>query len=244
MMFSMLLANVFLLPLFMQELLGFTAVDSGFALMPRTLVMMVATPIIGRVYNSISPRGIVAFGVFLFVLGAYQMSHFTLETSEADVIATLAIQGVGFACLFVPLTTVALSNVERHKLADATGLNSLLRQVGGSVGVAVFATLLTRYATTARSALAAHVDTGRPEVAARWLAAKSAFLARGFDPVSAEQAANQALAGTVAQQSLLLAFDKMFLLAGLLFLGILPLLLFLKVDRNKPAVVQNEPMEA
>jgi DHA2 family multidrug resistance protein len=243
MMFSMLLANVFLLPLFMQELLGFTAVDSGVALMPRTLVMMVATPIVGRVYNSISPRGVVAFGVFLFVLGAYQMSHFTLETSEADVIWTLVIQGVGFACLFVPLTTVALSNIERHKLTDATGLNSLLRQVGGSVGVAVFATLLSRYAVTARGALAAHVDAGRPEVAARWLAAKSAFLARGFDPVSAEQAANQALGGTVAQQALLLAFDKMFLLAGLLFLGILPLLLFLKVDRNKPAVVQSEPME-
>lgn len=244
MMFSMLLANVFLLPLFMQELLGFTAVDSGIALMPRTLVMMVATPIVGRIYNSISPRVVVAFGVVLFAVGAYQMSHFTLATSEADVISTLIVQGVGFSCLFVPLTTVALANVERHKLTDATGLNSLLRQVGGSVGVAVFATLLTRYATTARVAIAAHAEIGRPEVAARLAAIKSAFLAKGFDPVAAEQASTQALGGTVAQQSFLLAFDKMFLLAGILFLGILPLLLFLKVDRRKPAVVQSEPMEA
>jgi DHA2 family multidrug resistance protein len=243
MMFTMLFANVFLLPLFMQELLGFTAVDSGFALMPRTLVMMVATPIVGRVYNSISPRVVVGFGILLFSVGAWEMSHFTLETSEADVIASLVIQGVGFSCLFVPLTTVALANIERHKLTDATGLNSLLRQIGGSVGVAVFATLLTRYATTARNALTAYTDIGRPEVMDRLLMTKNGFLAKGFDPVSAEQASNQALYITVARQSLLISFDKMFLLAGILFLGIIPLLVFLKVDRDKPAVVQSEPME-
>jgi DHA2 family multidrug resistance protein len=110
--------------------------------------------------------------------------------------------------------------------------------------VAAFATLLTRYAATAHNAIAAHADIGRPEVAARLLAAKNAFLARGFDPQSAQHASEQALGLTVAQQSLLLAFDKMFLLAGLLFLGILPVLFFLKVDRSKPAVVQSEPMEA
>lgn len=243
MMFSMLLANVFLLPLFMQELLGFTAVDSGIALMPRTIVMMVATPIVGRVYNSISPRLVVGLGVILFAIGAYQMSHFTLETSEADVISSLIVQGVGFSCLFVPLTTVALSNIERHNLTDATGLNSLLRQVGGSVGVAVFATLLTRYATTARAALMAHTNPERTEVMQRLFMTKNGFMSQGFDPVSAQQASEQALAGTVMRQSLLIAFDKMFLLAGVLFLGILPLLLFLKVDRSKPAVVQSEPME-
>ena len=84
------------------------------------------------------------------------MSHFTLETGQRDVIWAIMTQGMGFSCLFVPLSTVALSAIPRHKMADATGLNSLFRQVGGSIGLAVGATLLTRY-VAARAALVAHV---------------------------------------------------------------------------------------
>lgn len=77
------------------------------------------------------------------------------------------VQGVGLSCLVVPLTTTALNIVPRHKLADATGLNSLMRQIGGSVGLAIFPTVLSRYGVVARSALTAHMDPSRPEVQAR-----------------------------------------------------------------------------
>ena len=121
----------------MQTLLGFTATDAGFALMPRVLVMMVAMPIVGRIYNAVSPRIVIAVGVFFIAWGAYGMSHFTPQTSQAGIILALTTQGVGFSCLFVPLSTVALSAIPRHKMADATGLNSLFRQVGGSIGLAI-----------------------------------------------------------------------------------------------------------
>ena len=85
-MFAMLMSLTFLLPLFMQDLLGFTALQSGLALMPRTLVMIVAMPFVGKIYNRVSPRLIVALGVILFVIGAWQMSHFTLETTSAGVV--------------------------------------------------------------------------------------------------------------------------------------------------------------
>ena len=178
-MFAMLMASMFLLPLFMQELLGFTATQSGLALMPRTLVMMVVTPIVGRLYNRVSPRVLVAVGILCAALGAWQQSHFTLQTTAAGVVGTLLVQGVGFACLFVPLTTAALSNIPRQRLTDATGLNSLLRQIGGSVGLAIFATLLTRCARLARHDLVSHLAPERPEVLARLGAMTSAFLARG-----------------------------------------------------------------
>src|SRR5205807_2875823 len=81
-MFAMLMANMFLLPVFMQELLGFTATQSGIALMPRVLVMMMVTPIVGRLYNRVSPRLVVGIGVIAFSIGAYMQSHYTLETTQ------------------------------------------------------------------------------------------------------------------------------------------------------------------
>src|SRR5712671_1193345 len=103
-MFAMLMANLFLLPVFMQELLGFTATQSGVALMPRTLIMMLATPIVGRLYNKVSPRLLVGIGVVAFTVGSVMMSHFTLATGTGNIVHALLWQGVGFACLFVPLT--------------------------------------------------------------------------------------------------------------------------------------------
>ena len=86
-MFAMLLAITFLLPVFMQELLGFTAVQAGLALMPRSLTMMVMMPIVGRVYNRVSPRLTVAFGVLLFTISAFMMSQYNLNTTSGDVVA-------------------------------------------------------------------------------------------------------------------------------------------------------------
>jgi DHA2 family multidrug resistance protein len=232
-MFAMLMANMFLLPVFMQELLGFTATQSGLALMPRVLIMFLVTPIVGRIYNKVSPRLIVGIGVIAFSYGAYLQSHYTLASGTADIVAGLLVQGVGFACLFVPLTTVALSRIPRHKLTDATGLNSLFRQVGGSIGLAGFATMLTRSIEKARVDLLTHLQPTRPEVLERLAALQGGLMNRGLDASSAQQAALQALNGQVAQQAAVIGFEKVFLLAGILFLCVLPLLLFLKIDRSQ-----------
>src|SRR5207253_8687054 len=107
--FAMLMAVTFLLPLFMQTLLGFTATQAGIALMPRSLTMLVVMPIVGRIYNKVSPRIVVAFGICLFAYTAWLMGHYTLATTSRGVVNVLIIQGVAFSCLFIPLTTVALS---------------------------------------------------------------------------------------------------------------------------------------
>jgi DHA2 family multidrug resistance protein len=236
-MFAMLMAVTFVLPVFMQTLLGYDAMQSGMALMPRSLVMFFIVPIVGRLYNKIQPRFIVGFGILCFVLSAWQMSHFTLQTGMRDMLGPLMVQGVGFACLFVPLTTVALSSIDRRKLADATGLNSLVRQIGGSLGLAIFATLMTRYPVQIRSALAAHISLGRPEVTQRLGTMTQMLIARGYDAASAQIAAMRALGGVVAQQAMMMTFEKMFLVAGIAFLFVLPLLIFLKAPKqNGPKV--------
>ncbi len=224
-MFAMLLSQTFLLPVFMQELLGFTAVQSGVALMPRSLTMMVAMPIVGRIYNKVSPRGTVAFGVLLFSVSAFIMSKYTLDTSASDVMGVLVLQGVAFACLFIPLTTVALARIPRHRLADATGLNSLLRQIGGSLGLAIFASYIPRFMKEATASLQAHVSLSRPEVAARVESMSHGFAAANMDPAAGTQAT---LGGLVARQAAVLMYEKLFLLTGILFLVVLPLLWFLQ----------------
>jgi MFS transporter, DHA2 family, multidrug resistance protein len=225
----MLMANMFLLPIFMQELLGFSAVQSGLSLMPRTLIMMVAVPLIGRAYNFIPPRVFLVGGVVLFALSSWQLSHLTLAVGTMDIIVPLIIQGTAFACLFVPLSTIALSNVPRHRMADATGLNSLVRQIGGAIGLAVFATLIGHYATQARAGITAHVVATRPEVWQQLQVAQHGLMARGMDAASAATAALQGVMGSVYRQSMVLSFDKIFLMAGLLFLLVLPVLYFLRM---------------
>jgi DHA2 family multidrug resistance protein len=228
-MFAMLMSLTFLLPVFMQEVLGFTAMQAGLALMPRTIVMMAAMPIVGRLYNKVPPRLFVAAGVIMFCLSAFTMSHYTLDTSPDGVMLSLVIQGIGFSFLWVPLTTVALSTIPRHRMADATGSNSLLRQIGGSVGLAIFATVLTRAQDGARAGLVAHLDPGRPQVQQQLQAMQQALHARGgLDAWSAREAATRALDGVIQRQAGVLAFEKVFLLAGILFLLVLPLLLLLK----------------
>jgi DHA2 family multidrug resistance protein len=243
-MFAMLMASMFLLPVFMQELLGFTATQSGLVLVPRVGVMMLATPIVGRIYNRVSPRLLVGIGVVLVSWGSLELAHLTLQSSSGQIVRQILVQGVGFSFLFVPLTTTALSNIPRTRLTDATGLNSLLRQIGGSVGLAVFATLLSRYQTHARHALMAHVTPENPAVAERLSQLQAGLAARGgLDPTSAKAAALAALNGQVTQQAAVLAFEKTFLLTGIVFLCVLPLLLFLKVNRHGAAEASHAAME-
>ena len=230
-MFAMLMAMTFLLPLFMQEMLGFTATQSGLALMPRSLAMIVAMPIVGRLYNRVSPRLFISVGILLFVTSAYQMSHYTLDTSAKDVVSVLLLQGVAFACLFIPLTTVALSQIPRLKMADAAGLNSLLRQIGGSMGLAIFASLISRFATQARYGMTANLNHGRPELLMRLASLKQFLISHGSDLRSAEEGARRMLSGMLMQQSMILSFEKLFLLAGIAFLCVLPLVMFLRAPK-------------
>ena len=244
-MFANLMANMFLLPVFMQEMLGFTALKSGLALMPRALVMLVATPIVGRIYNRVSPRLLVALGLICVAMGSLDMGRFTLQTSDTGIIATLLLQGVGFSLLFVPLTTVALSHVARTQLTDASGLNSLVRQFGGSAGLAIYGTLLEQYSTRARAALAVHVDPFRPEVAQRLELMTRGLVGSGMDAATAKAAALKALAGTVARQGAMIAFEKTFMLTGFMMLTLLAFVFFLRSkDHEAPRPPGADPPPA
>jgi DHA2 family multidrug resistance protein len=237
-MYAMLIGSMFLLPVFMQEILGFDATQSGLTLMPRTIAMMLITPIIGRIYNHVPPAIIVGLGALLFVLGSYELSHITLQSGPTEIIIPLVITGFGFACLFIPLTTAALTFVPRANLADAAGVNSFVRQIGGSFGLTIFATLLSNYSKRATASVSWNVTNLRPEIVARLHQMAMGLQARGMGVNEAKQTALRAMGGNVAVQGAVLGFEKTFLVQGIAFLAVLPLLYFLRVGNTKTEHVE------
>jgi DHA2 family multidrug resistance protein len=221
-------ADMFLLSLFMQEVLGFTATQTGMALVPRTLVMMVTMPFVGRLYGRVPTRVLIATGLMLNAWGAYAASGLSLDTSTREISVALALQGLGASLAFVPLNTVVFDNIPRTQVADAAGISLMMRHVGSSLCLALFASLVPRYTAQARGAIAAHLLAERPEVR-EWLArAQGGLVARGLDGGGIQEAGLRLLESTVLRQATLMAFDRLFLLSALLFLAALPLLYFLR----------------
>jgi DHA2 family multidrug resistance protein len=232
-MYAMLMGSMFLLPVFMQEVLGFDATQSGITLMPRTLAMMLVTPFIGKLYNHIPPAITVGVGAVLFVVGSYELSHITLQSGAMDIVNPLIVTGFGFACLFIPLTTAALTFVPRAELADAAGVSSFVRQIGGSFGLTIFATLLSNYSRRATASVGWNVTDLRPEVVDRLHRMAAGMQAHGMGPIEAKQAALRAMAGAVTLQGTVLGFEKTFLVQGVAFIAVLPLLFFLRVGKTE-----------
>ena len=241
--FAMLMGSMFLLPVFTQELMHFSATQSGVLLLPRTIAMMVASPFVGKLYNTVRPAWLVGFGLLITALGCWMQADINLGTSSSDLLWPLATTGVGFAFLFVPLTTAALSNIPRHALAGAAGVNSFVRQIGGSIGLSIFATLFTRFSTHATAGLAANVTILRPEVAAQAFATRAQLMARGYSSDLATAIMQKSFAGRAMLQGTVMGFEKTFVLQTIAFVVVVPLLLFLRVRRDeKPAHVEM-PME-
>jgi len=229
--FAMLMGSMFLLPVFTQELMHFSATQSGIVLLPRTIAMMIASPIVGRLYNSVRPSWLVAFGLVMTALGCWMQADINLMTSTRDLIWPLATTGIGFAFLFVPLTTAALSNIPRDQLAGAAGVNSFVRQVGGSIGLSIFANLFTNYSRYASAGLAQNVSVLRPEVAAQAAMTRASLIARGFHGDLAGALTQRMIAGRTQMQGTVIGFDKTFVLQAVAFIVVIPLLLFLRVKR-------------
>jgi DHA2 family multidrug resistance protein len=230
---AVLFATLFLLPVYMQDFLRYDAMQTGLALMPRSLVMLVTIPIVGAIYNKVSPRLVIAFGLGLGGYTCFQMSRFTLLTSKEEILIPQMLQGAALACIFIPLSTVALSTIDRKRMSEATGLNNLVRQLGGSFGVAIFASLLGRYTNQARNVLVSHVTAGSPLVTDR-LHMMARGLGGGVDAQTASDRALRMLDAVVTGQAAMLGFDKAFFLGGLMFIVSIPLV-FLLADGRQAA---------
>jgi DHA2 family multidrug resistance protein len=192
-----------ILPLFFQSLLGFTAFGTGLALMPGAFATAVSMLIIGRILNRIDGRWSIVFGTLLFAYSTWLLGGLTVQAGYWDVFWPRLIQGFALGFLFVPLTTISLSDVPVPEMAGATGVYTLLRQLGGSFGIAILTTLLTHETAIAWNNLAAGVTQ-----------------THGY---SIEQ-----LTGLVSQQSAMIAYDYLFRVTAIAFVLSTPLIFFIR----------------
>jgi DHA2 family multidrug resistance protein len=220
-------ASLFLLPVFLQNLLGFNAMQSGFTLMPRSLAMAVLMPVAGRFYNRLGPRLLVGSGLLIAGAAFYSMSKLTTGVGYWDLFWPQVWQGVGFSLIFVALSTAALSTIARPNMTAATGLYNVVRQVMGSVGIAIAATTLS--STTARYHAILSEDAGASIAGQQWLdALTKGMMAKGADAFTAATQAMRVLDGMISRQASVLAYNHVFVLVSSLFFIGFPLVFLLR----------------
>lgn len=223
-----LFASMFLLPIFLQQLMGYPAYDAGMAMAPRTLAMGLAMPLAGRLYNRVGPKPLVGGGLLLAAGSFLLMTRLSLDAGYWDLFLVQAVQGVGFGVTFVSVSTATLASVPRPRMMAASGLYNVFRQVFGSIGIACAANLLVRGQASHRVQLA----DGMVPYSARvqhWLAQSAASLQASCGSLAAAQVkALHLLDHLVQRQASMLAFNRVYLVFGCLLLATLPLVLLLR----------------
>jgi MFS transporter, DHA2 family, multidrug resistance protein len=205
-----LFGTALILPLFFQSILNFTAFDTGLALLPGALSTALSMMIIGRILNRLDPRWPIVAGILIFAYSTWLLGGLNAEAGYWGVFWPRLIQGFGLGFLFVPLTTVSLNDVPIHEMAGATGVYTLLRQLGGSFGIAILTTMLTHQSAVAWNVLASGVTS-----------------LHGQSP--------GALTQMVAEQSSMIAYDYLFRVCAIVFVLVTPLVFFIGKRKTAPA---------
>jgi DHA2 family multidrug resistance protein len=217
-----------LLPLFLQTLLGYTALLSGMVLSPGGVVICICMPIVGFLLRKIEAHWLIIFGVLVSAFGLISMSKFTLDVDFRTAVWGRMVQSLGLAFLFVPNSTIAFARIPRERTNYATGLFNLARNIGGSSGIAVITTLLARRSQYHQSVLASHLTAMDPAYRDALDRTAAAMQASGVSAADAGHLAQGTVYGTVLRHSSMLAFSDAFWLMGILFLVIIPLMFFLR----------------
>ena len=226
-------SSVFALPVFLQTLLGYAAWDTGKVILPGAIASAVAMASMGRLIPKVDSRILIATGILLYLASMWMHYHFTLDTGHTQLFWAMILRGFGIGLVFVPLTAATVADLKPFQIPQGTGLFNLSRQLGGSFGIAVTATLLSRFTDHARAALVTHLTSY--DVATRnWLDLATGMMQRlGGSPEQARLKASALLELRLAQQASVFSFERVFLIMGVSFAAALPLLLLFRTGKAR-----------
>jgi DHA2 family multidrug resistance protein len=226
-----------MLPLFLQLLMGYTALDAGLAVSPRGFGVLVALGFVGVLVQKANLRLLLVFGFTILGTSCFLFSRLNLQVAMSNIIAANILMGFGMGFIFVPLTTLSVSTLRNDQMGNATGIQNLMRNVGGSVGIAWLSTMLVRYAQAHQVFLAGHLSSLDPAYQAR-LGVLRKGLASHFSPVDALHKAQAAIYNILLQQAGYWAYvDVFYLVMWACALCILGVGLFQKIKSTRPAVL-------
>jgi DHA2 family multidrug resistance protein len=224
------------LPIFLQTLMGYPALQSGFALSPRGMGAFVTTILVGRLVGRVPNRVLMLIGFILLSASSFWMADINLQISVWQVIWPSVLNGVAISFIFVPLTTSTMGHLRQEQMGNATGIYNLMRNLGGSFGIALVSTFIDRRAQVHQASMVSHL-TPYNHAYMEQLATTEAALRAHTDTVTAHLQAQHLLYGKLLQQANLWSFVEDFRLFGVLCLVCLPLvLLFKRVPRGAKPV--------
>jgi DHA2 family multidrug resistance protein len=214
-----------LLPTMLQNLMSYPALTTGLVTAPRGIGSMVAMFLVAPLINRVDNRLIILFGLLLTAGSMWQMSSFSLQMGMAPIVISGLLQGFGLGCTQVPLNIIALSTLPRHILTQGTAIRSLMRNLGGSVGISILIATLAQNTQVVHSRLVEGLRPDNPLAQAPYLAAPfSLSTPSGMAALNAE----------VMRQAAMVAYIDDFKLIMLIALAAIPLLLLLRDARRRP----------
>jgi len=219
-----------LLPLFLQNLMGYSALHSGLAQSPRGIGALLAMPLVGMLASKVDSRKLIIVGTLLSGASAFMMSNINLDVAKSSFVMANLIQGAGLSITFVPLATTAMGLLRKDEMGNATGLFNLFRNLGGSVGISMVTTMIARGSQAHQVTLVTHLTPLDPAFQSR-LHEMQATLSQQVTSAQAQLMAPGAIYKSLLQQSNLLAYvDDFRWLALLCFLSIAVVFFLKKVS--------------
>jgi DHA2 family multidrug resistance protein len=220
-----------LLPIFLQTLLGYTALLSGLVLSPGGILVVILLPVVGKLLTRIESRWLVVFGLLILSLSLFHMADFNLEVDFRTAMTARIYQSAGMAFLFVPINVMAFYFIPKQKINNATGIINLARNIGGSVGIAGVVTMLARRAQFHQAVLVSHMTPLDSAYQAMLGGAKQMLAAQGSDPVQAAHQAQGLAYGLLMRHATMLAFLDDFWLMAVIILIMVPFMFLMKKVR-------------
>jgi DHA2 family multidrug resistance protein len=207
--------TIAILPLYYQEILGYTAFTAGMVVGPRGIGSFIGSPIIGVLGGRIDGRKLMTFGFCGFGICSLIFATINLDIGPYTLLLPILFTGFALSFVFVPMATLAMATIPRQEMGNATGLSNMLRNIGGSIGISMATTALIRRAALHQHDLGAHLDPSNPvlQQKARMIAA---YLGHRIGPTSGQPGAMGLMYGLLEQQSALLAYVDVFRWTALL----------------------------
>lgn len=227
--------STFIIPLYTQATLGWTAQQAGALMIPAAITTAFMMPLIGQLLQKGVPQQfLVAFGMlvfFLFTFWGYKI--LTPDTGEGDFFWMLILRGIGMGMLFIPITTLSLSTLKGQQIGQGAAFTGMMRQLGGSFGIASITTFMARQNIVHRNALIRHLDVNNPMVQSRVSAMQHTFMAKGVPSNIALQDSYKALDFSVMKQASVLSYMDVFLYLGIMFLICIPFVLLVRGNKKQ-----------
>lgn len=231
--FFNLFGSIVLLPIFLQSMMGYTATLAGMVLGPGGIATLLVMPIVGGLMTRINPKWALAFGIIVAAYSTYLMSQFNLNADFQTVIWPRIILGIGMGALFVPLTTMTMSGISKEEMGNASAIYNLIRNLGGSFGVAFVTTMLARGSQIHQANLVSHLTPfdRNYQIAAHKMA--QAMHYKGFVSAIAGTAGDAAIYHALLRQASMLSFNRAFFILSVMMILILPLVFLMRRGKSE-----------